>query len=92
MFDDGVITGKVLLDHIQSSKLELKQDIRDLSGRFNSLEKRLDSLEVKVEDGFREAREHREALQIDLDATIRMQFRHDKELAVLTGRSIPDED
>lgn len=92
MFDDGVITGKILLDHIQSSKLELKQDIRNLSTQFDSLEKRLDSLEVKVEDGFRDAREHREMLQIDLDATIRMQSRHERELAVISGRPLPEED
>ncbi len=92
MFDDGAITGQILLDHIQSSKLELKQDIRDLSGRFDQMEKRVDRLEYLMDQGFKEAREHREALQIDLDATIRMQFKHDKELAVLTGRLIPDED
>ncbi len=92
MFDDGAITGRILLDHIQSSKLELKQDIRDLGTQVDSLEKRVDRLEQQMERGFKEAYEHREALQIDLDATIRMQSRHERELAVISGRPLPEED
>jgi hypothetical protein len=92
MFDDGIITGKMLLEHMQAQFNMVHQSFAAIDKRFDRLEKKVDRLEVEMKEGFRDATEHRKALQIDLDATIRMQFRHDKELAVLTGRSIPDED
>ncbi len=40
-------------------------------------------MNIKMNDGFKEARQHREALQEDLDASIRMLGKHDKKLARL---------
>lgn len=101
MTDDGAITNRILLEHIQSSKLEVLQKLNDstneltgridkLENRVGRLENRVGSLEVRVERNFEEARLHRQALREDLDATIRTQFKHGKQLAVLTGGSVTD--
>lgn len=82
MTDDGVITNRMLLDHMQAMKHEL---IERFNGRFNGLEVRVDRLEQKVERGFEEARQHRQALQEDLDATIRLQGKHSEQLAQLSS-------
>lgn len=95
MTDDGVITNRMLLEHIQAGKHELKQEF---GRRFDHLEKRVDTLEMEMRNGFNsvrreldEARRHREMLQEDLHATIKMQFQHQKQLAVLTGGPLPEE-
>lgn len=80
MTDDGTITNKVLFDHIQLGRKETRE-----------LKKDLVRLEKKVDEGFEHARVHREAIEEDLKATIQMQFRHEKELAVLTGRPMPED-
>jgi hypothetical protein len=95
MTDDGTITNRMLLEHIQAGKNELKQEF---GRRFNRLEKWVDRLEIEMKSGFQQvrselnaARIHREMLQEDLDATIRMQFQHQKQLAVLSGSPLPEE-
>ncbi len=84
------ITNRLLLQHMQGMKSEILT-------RFDGLETRVDTLEKKVDDGFENvrrkfesvdrqfevARQHREALQEDLDASIRMLGKHDKKLARL---------
>ncbi len=92
MTDDGTITNKMLLEHMQAN-------FNRIDRRFENIDRRFETLESRVEKGFRlihqeldDARTHREAIQIDLDATIRMQFTHQKQLAVLTGSALPEED
>lgn len=51
--------------------------------RIENLETRVETMNIKMNDGFKEARQHREALQEDLDASIRMLGKHDKKLARL---------
>lgn len=54
---------------------------RDLQAQITSLDRKVDRLSDRVERGFEEARVHRQALQEDLDATIRMVGRHEVKLA-----------
>lgn len=70
------ITNGILLQHMQGMKAELKQDIQNVSTR-------IDQLEQKVDKGFKDARQHREALQEDLNATILMVGKHQRKLARL---------
>lgn len=95
MNDD--ISNRVLLEHMQAMKIELKQDISRLSNRVGSVERRseglssrmdnlhsrLDHLEQRMERGFADAKAHREALQEDLEATILLQGKHEKRLTKL---------
>lgn len=81
------ITNAVLLQHMQGMKSELKQDIKCLGERIDSLENKVTGLEKKVDIGFENARlrfedahKHREALQEDLNATILMVGTHDETL------------
>lgn len=60
------ITNKVLLEHIQGMNAELIEKI--------------DTLEKKVDRGFEEAKQHRQALQEDLDASIAMLGKHQTKL------------
>ena len=80
----GEITNGMLLRHIQAMKNDLQQQIstldRKFTAKFDSLEIRFDDLEVRMESGFEEARQHREALQEDLNATIRMVAKHETKL------------
>ncbi len=84
MTDDGVITNRMLLEHMQA-----RFDLVDR--RFGKIDQRLESLERKTTDGFAEARRHREMLQEDLDATIRKQAIHDRKLAMVTGEPLPED-
>ncbi len=71
------ITNKVLLSHMQGMKSELIE-------RIAKLEVKVDNLEKKVDDGFEDARRHREALQKDLDASIIMLGKHKAKLAKIS--------
>lgn len=84
MTDDGVITNAMLLQHIQAGDNGLKQQIK-------KLEQKMDRKFEEVDRKFEEARQHREAIQEDLYATIKMQAAHERELAVLTGRPLPED-
>lgn len=84
MTDDGTITNRMLLEHQQAMK-------RELTDRINTLEQKVDRGFADNDRRFEEARRHREGLQEDLEATMMMQYRHEKELAVLTGRPAPEE-
>ncbi|MBU0767137.1 hypothetical protein KKF55_05175 [Patescibacteria group bacterium] len=74
------ITNKVLLEHMQGMKYELQQQIMGLENRMGGVEQRMGGLEQRMEDGFEEARQHRQALQEDLEATITMQAKHQQKL------------
>ena len=77
------ITLRTLLLHMQGMKNDLQQQILGLDKKVGKIEIKLTNLETEVHEGFMEARLHRESLQEDLDATIRMQYKHDKKLARL---------
>ncbi len=90
MADDD-ITNKVLLDHMQGMKYELQQQLSNietrvggLAGRIGSLETKVISLDQKIEIGFEEARQHRNALQEDLNASIAMLYKHKVKLDKIT--------
>ncbi len=68
------ITSAIILRHLQG----LEQRI---TKRFEAVEKDVKSLRKETHQGFEDARKHREALQEDLDATIRMVGKHEKKLA-----------
>jgi len=68
MADD--ITNKMLLEHMQAMKHELQEQIKSVKA---DLQNQITSLSKSVEDGFEDARLHREAIQVDLDETIRVQ-------------------
>lgn len=76
---DDVITNRMLLEHMQGMKNELKEQTRGIEGR-------LTRLESKVDRGFEEAKIHRQALQEDLEATMRQQGKHERKLTSLTRR------
>ncbi|MBU1910835.1 hypothetical protein KKG16_00305 [Patescibacteria group bacterium] len=78
------ITNKVLLEHMQSMKHELQQQITGFGMRMERVEVNLKQLSQHVEDGFEEARQHRQALQEDLEATISMQAKHQQKLAKIS--------
>ena len=78
------ITNKVLLEHMQGMKHELQQQITGLGMRMERVEVNLKQLSQQVEDGFEEARQHRQALQEDLEATIAMQAKHQQKLAKIS--------
>ncbi|MBI3336367.1 hypothetical protein HYZ98_02255 [Candidatus Peregrinibacteria bacterium] len=74
------ITNKVLLEHMQGMKYELKQEMKDMKQEIRGVKNDVVRLEQKVDRGFEEAKEHRQALQEDLEATIAMQAKHQRKL------------
>jgi hypothetical protein len=77
------ITNLVLLEHMQAMKADLLQQVKQIRIDLTTLDYKVDTLSERVERGFEEARKHRQELQEDLDATIRMFMKHDKKLARL---------
>ncbi len=70
------ITNSVLLEHIQALK-------NDLQSQISRLDKKIDRIDAKVDRGFEEARQHREALQEDVEVTMHAVYAHGKKLARL---------
>lgn len=75
--DPKDITNHVLLGHMQSMKEKLgnrigkvETGVNSLGKKVGNLEKRIDNLSTEMKQGFQEAKQHREALQEDLEATI----------------------
>ncbi len=92
MADD--ITNGMLLQHMQGMKNDLQQQLDGLNGKMDGLKTelkkdigRLDNkitlLSTKMDQGFEDARRHREALQEDLEETMRVQGKHGVKLARL---------
>ncbi len=81
MADD--ITNIVLLQHIHAMKTGLEQQISNVDRRIASLEQKVDTNTIEMRKGFQEAGEHRQALQEDLEETIRVLSKHEKRLARL---------
>ena len=85
MADD--ITNDMLLQHMQGMKYDLEVKMDDVSRGFlkkvEGLSQKLERHSQRVEEGFEEAHQHRQALQEDLEATILMQAKHQAKLARL---------
>ncbi len=78
MADD--ITNIVLLKHIQAMKSSLEVQIATIDQK---IDRNTAMLTSEMRKGFEEAREHRQALQEDLEATMHMLSKHEKKLARL---------
>lgn len=91
MTDDGLITNRMLLEHIQALRNDMNQGFDRVDNRFSRLELRVDQLEQKVDRGFEEARQDRQIIREDLEATILTQFEQGKQIAVLAGKPIPED-
>ena len=78
------ITNIVLLEHMQGMKNDLQQQIADLDAKIGGLDGKVSRLDKKMTEGFEDARLHRQALQEDLEATMRMLSKHDAKLARLS--------
>ncbi len=98
MIDDGVITGKVLLQHMQGMRSDLQTQIDRLDKRMDRGFEKMDQgfarmaqgfarMEHRMEQGFSEAEEHRVALQEDLCETMRIQAKHGRKLARVKVRA-----
>ncbi len=74
MADD--ITNIALLQHIQAMKSGLELQIA-------AVDQKIDKNTDEMRKGFEEARQHRQALQEDLEATMRMLSKHETKLARL---------
>ncbi len=72
------ITNIMLLRYLERMKADLERQIAALDQKLSG---RIDGLEVRMNQGFEEARQHRQALQEDLEATMRMLAKHDRKLA-----------
>jgi hypothetical protein len=81
------ITNIVLLQHIQAMKSGLESQMEalknSLESKIVSLDTRVDTLTTEMQRGFEEARQHRQALQEDLEATMLMLSKHEAKLARL---------
>ena len=77
------ITNRVLLEHMQGMKNDLQQQISSLDVKVTGLEQKLTQLAHKVDEGFEDARRHRQALQEDLEETMKVQGRDATKLARL---------
>lgn len=78
MADD--ITNVVLLQHIQAMKSSLELQIAAVDQK---VDRNTSALTSEMRKGFEEARQHRQALQEDLEATMRMLSKHETKLARL---------
>ena len=78
MADD--ITNIVLLQHIQAMKSSLEVQIAAVDQK---VDRNTATLTEEMHKGFEEARQHRQALQEDLEATMHMLSKHETKLARL---------
>ncbi len=87
MTDDGVLTGRMLLTHIQGVKSDLQTQINALAKTmdrgFAEMRQGFAEMTREMRQGFKETNEHITALQEDLYETMRVQRRHGKKLARL---------
>lgn len=72
------ITNGMLLQHMQGMKTDLQQQISHLDEKIDHVAEKLTE---KMDQGFEDARRHRQALQEDLEETMRVQSRHGAKLA-----------
>lgn len=88
---DEIITNGVLLQHIQAIHGEMLTMNNGLQQQINGLGQQIVGLRLEMNQRFfevnqklEEARQHRQALQEDLDATIRMVGKHQVKLAKIS--------
>ncbi len=81
------VTNVVLLKqmHLMKSDIQVQMQFmkNDLQVQIQSMRVQIAVLDERTSKGFEEARQHRQALQEDLEATMRMLYKHDKKLARL---------
>lgn len=81
------ITPIVLLQHMQKMQADLQQQIANgiggLQTQITGLKTEVTNLTQEMRTGFEEARQHRQALQEDLEATMEMASKHQAKLARL---------
>lgn len=81
----------MILEHVQALKNDLQQQIHHIDekfdGKFDRFERKMDQgfeqTRVQFENiriQFEEARQHRQALQEDLEATMKVQMKHGRQL------------
>jgi hypothetical protein len=91
MTDDGTITNRMLLEHMQGQKNELMQRIEESNQELKrEFGQRFDRLEREIRNGFEEAHQHRQALQEDLEVTMKEQFAQKRQIAAMAGSSVED--
>ncbi|MEK7218707.1 MAG: hypothetical protein AAB728_04550 [Patescibacteria group bacterium] len=82
------ITNTILLEHMQGMKNDLQEQIGGLRQRIdgveNGLQGQFTNLAQEMRQGFEDARLHRQALQDDLEATMRVQGKHAATLSRIT--------
>ncbi len=74
------ITLGIILEHIQALKNDLQQQISRLDQKVDKGFDEVNRRFVEVDRKFEEARLHRQALQEDLEATIRLQSKQQKQI------------
>ena len=79
MADD--ITNTMLLGHMQAMKNDLQTQITDVKTQITDVKTGVRGLTEEMRQGFAEAGEHRQALQEDLEAAMRMLAKHQEKLA-----------
>ncbi len=81
------ISNIVLLQHIQAMKSSLELQIATVDQKLGlqiaALDQKIDRNTDEMRRGFEEARAHRQALQEDLEETMRMLSKHESKLARL---------
>ncbi len=82
------ITSAVILQHLQGLEQRIakrfdavEKDVRSLRGEILIFRGEVHTSFEEAHNQFEDARKHREALQEDLDATIRMVGKHQRKLA-----------
>ncbi|MFA6038966.1 MAG: hypothetical protein WCV62_03510 [Candidatus Peribacteraceae bacterium] len=84
------ITNAMLLEHMQAMRSGLEQKMGSLEQKMGSMEQKIENVKMDLQDfkmevreGFEDARLHRRALQEDLEATIKLQAKHDSAISRL---------
>ncbi len=79
---NDISTG-MLLEHMQGMKNDLQQQIAGLDNKVEKGFSKVDRKFEEIDRKFEEAKQHRQALQEDLDASIRMLGKHEAKLSRL---------
>jgi vacuolar-type H+-ATPase subunit H len=77
------ITNTMLLQHMHAMKGELLGRISAIDKKVTHLQKEVADFKEETKRNFEDARLHRQALQEDLEATMRMTAKHQKKLTHL---------
>lgn len=69
---------------MQAMKNDLQTQITDVKTQITDVKTDVRGLREEMRQGFTEAKEHRQALQEDLEATMQLQLKHQEKLARLS--------